>query len=98
MATIYELSKRWPGPLLRCYLDRIHHPEHLEKRQYVKFDKKLAEKLECEECKVVIGTPFIYEKEERPAYHMRPGFFAIKKVRKKSKSESKWVQYLGCCT
>lgn len=86
---IMSYQKDGPGPLLRCYLDRIHHPEYLEKRQYVEFEKKLAEKLECKECKAVIGTPFIYEKEERPAYHMRPGFFAIKKVRKKSKSGSK---------
>ena len=63
-----------------------HHPDYLEERQHIKFDKKTAPKLECQGCKVVIGTPFIYEKEKRPAYHMGPGSFSVKKrIRKTSK-------------
>jgi hypothetical protein len=73
-------QKDGPGPLLRCYIDRIVYPENLAQRQYEVFDKSTASKLECRSCKVVIGSPIIYEKETRPAYHMRPGFFAKKKV------------------
>lgn len=77
---IMSYQKDGPGPLIRCYLDRIHHPEQLEKRQYEGFDKKLSQKLECPCCQVVVGSPIIYEKENRPAYHLRPGFFSLKKI------------------
>ncbi len=73
-------QKDGPGPLLRCYLDRIHHPEFLEKRQYGEFNKQVALQLICEACKEVIGVPIVYEKEDRPAYHMRPGFFSTKSI------------------
>lgn len=73
-------QKDGPGPLVRCYLDRIHHPDFLMQRQDEPFDKKMAPKLECPSCQVVIGSPIIYEKENRPAYHLRPGFFSHKKI------------------
>lgn len=84
---IMSYQKDGPGPLLRCYLDRIHHPVEIKKRQYELFDKNTVPKLECSQCKVVIGTPIIYEKEERPAYHMRPGLFTIKKLCRQKKSK-----------
>lgn len=77
---IMSYQKDGPGPLLRCYLDRIHHPEILEKRQYEAFDKRTTQKLTCSFCHTVIGSPIIYEKEDRPAYHLRPGFFSLKKI------------------
>lgn len=77
---VMSYQKDGPGPLLRCYLDRIHHPEELSKRQDEPFDKKTAPKLECPHCQTVIGAPMIYEKETRPAYHLRPGFFVLKKL------------------
>jgi len=79
-AYVMSYQKDGPGPLLRCYLDRIHHPEILEKRQYEDFHKKTALKLSCPSCLVVIGSPIIYEKENRPAYHLRPGFFVLQKA------------------
>ena len=79
-AHIMHYQKDGPGPLLRCYLDRIHSPKELHKRQYAEFNKKSFPKLICESCSIVIGSPIIYEKENRPAYHMRPGFFAHKKI------------------
>jgi hypothetical protein len=77
---LMSYQKDGPGPLKRCYLDRIHHPEYLEKRQYDVFDKKTALKLMCEACQAVIGIPIIYEKEDRPAYYMNVGSFTAKKV------------------
>lgn len=82
---IMSYQKDGPGPLLRCYLDRIHHPKELEKRQHLIFEKKTAEKLACANCNEVVGTPIIYEKENRPAYHMRQGFFSFKKVKRVKK-------------
>jgi hypothetical protein len=78
---IMSYQKDGPGPLLRCYLDRIHYPEALKARQYLEFEKQSAPKLECEHCGIVIGNPIVYEKENRPAYHMRPSFFIHKKMR-----------------
>ncbi len=75
-------QKDGPGPLLRCYLDRIHHPENLKQRQYDNFEKTSAAPLVCEGCSNVIGTPMIYEKEERPAYAMRVGFSTLRKVKR----------------
>lgn len=77
---VMHYQKDGPGPLLRCYLDRIHHPEDLHNRQHTTFNKKTTPKLNCNGCSTVIGSPIIYEKENRPAYHMRPGFFAHKKI------------------
>lgn len=77
---VMSYQKDGPGPLLRCYLDRIHHPEGLAERQGHFFDKNTSPKLERPSCKVVIGSPIIYEKETRPAYHLRPGFFSLKKI------------------
>ena len=79
-AYIMHYQKDGPGPLLRCYLDRIHHPEELHKRQYTPFNKKTFPQLSCNSCTETIGSPIIYEKENRPAYHMRPGFFMHKKL------------------
>jgi hypothetical protein len=79
-AYVMSYQKDGPGPLLRCYLDRIHHPENLEKRQYEVFHKKTDLKLACPVCHVVIGSSFIYEKEDRPAYHLRPGLFVSNKI------------------
>ena len=76
---IMSYQKDGPGPLLRCYIDRIHYPEKLEKRQHEAFNKKTAPHLVCDSCNTVIGSPIVYESEDRPAYHMRPGFFVIEK-------------------
>jgi hypothetical protein len=77
---IMHYQKDGPGPLLRCYLDRIHYPEELHNRQYTLFNKKTFPQLSCNSCTTIIGLPIIYEKENRPAYHMRPGFFMHKKL------------------
>jgi hypothetical protein len=77
---IMSYQKDGPGPLLRCYLDRIHHPESLSERQKQVFDKNESPKLSCVECNEVVGQPMIYEKESRPAYNMVPGSFKRKKI------------------
>ena len=77
---LMHYQKDGPGPLLRCYLDRIHYPEQLNSLQHIEFNKKSTPKLECSSCGIVIGIPFIYEKENLPAYHMRSGLFSRKKM------------------
>lgn len=78
---LMSYQKDGPGPLLRCYLDRIHHPEALKNRQFEVFNKSTALHLKCSSCETVIGSPILYEKEDRPAYHLRPGFFSMTIVR-----------------
>ena len=77
---IMYYQKDGPGPLLRCYLDRIHYPKLLEKRQRKTFKKDTFPKLQCPSCQTVIGFPTIYKKENRPAYDLRCGFFSLKKI------------------
>ena len=50
-------QKDGPGPLKRCYLDRIHYPKSTDQQP-----------LKCSSCKALIGTKYIYEKEDRLAY------------------------------
>ncbi len=73
-------QKDGPGPLLRCYWDRIHYPKALGPKLCALSNLSLAPVLLCSFCRVVIGTPMIYEKEHRFAYHMRLGFFSAKKI------------------
>jgi len=80
LSYLMSYQKDGQGPLLRCYLDRIHHPKNLEARQYGAFDEKISPQLTCSTCHAVIGVPMIYKKENRPAYHMIPGTFRAKKI------------------
>jgi hypothetical protein len=52
------------GPLLRLYRDRI-----------VDSRKPISAKgaLRCATCNEMMGTPMIYAKESRPAFHLVPG-------------------------
>lgn len=77
---LMHYQKDGPGPLLRCYLDRIHEPENLHLRQYLNFDKKTFPQLKCDSCSNIIGYPIIYEKENRPTYHMKVGSFSYSKI------------------
>lgn len=67
---VMSYQKDGPGALLRCYLDRIHAPEHLEDRQNLQFDVRTFPRLRCNSCNVIIGVPMVYQLESRPAYKM----------------------------
>jgi hypothetical protein len=58
--------------LKRLYLDRIFEPEYL---------KNQSSNLVCSSCQTVIGTLYIYEKENRLAYLLKQGSFT-KKINK----------------
>ncbi|OGY59222.1 MAG: hypothetical protein A3H06_02345 [Candidatus Colwellbacteria bacterium RIFCSPLOWO2_12_FULL_44_13] len=64
---LLSYQKDGVGHLKRLYLDRIQ-----------KFEKEKAAKLlVCKSCKNILGTYFLYEKENRPAYRLNLG--AVKK-------------------
>lgn len=79
-AYLMSYQKDGPGPLLRCYLDRIHHPDALAQRQHETFEKKSFPKLTCTSCESVIGFPVTYKKEKRAAYHLVPTSFVLKRL------------------
>lgn len=68
---IYQ--KDGPGPLLRCYLDRIAWPENLPALSPVI----------CKNCNTVIGIPMVYEKENRLAFRMISENFNKKNYKQK---------------
>ena len=71
-------QKDGPGALLRMYLDRIFAPPALVALQYRSSGKKDIPTLQCPKCRVLIGTPMIYELENRLAFRMVRGTFAKK--------------------
>ena len=71
-------QKDGPGTLFRLYLDRIFAPESLANLQEITDISKVPD-LRCPSCKVVIGTPYIWEEEFRKAYLLKQGSF-IKKI------------------
>jgi ribosomal protein S27E len=74
MIAIYQ--KDGPGPLYRCYADRIIWPKNLvpASTRYARDMPKLA----CRECGAVVGTPSRYRKhgENRLAFNMAEGSFS----------------------
>lgn len=68
LVAIYQ--KDGPGNLRRMYLDRIFDPIY-------SFDNSLK----CKSCGIILGTPVIYEKENRKAFRLYQDA-VVKKIRK----------------
>jgi L-amino acid N-acyltransferase YncA len=66
IVAIYQ--KDGPGNLRRMYLDRIFYPENLTNLQNLNL-KDIPE-LKCSKCGQILGSPYIYEKESRPAFRL----------------------------
>jgi ribosomal protein S27E len=76
---LFLYQKDGPGPLKRAYLDRILAPEILSSYQHEKLIT--VPNLACLKCGVVVGSPYVYAKEKRPAFLLNPSAF-LKKVGK----------------
>jgi len=74
---IATYQKDGPGPLKRMYIDRIFFPQNLVNLQKIAIKK--IPNLICSKCKQIIGIPYIYKKEERPAFRLFEGS-VIKKI------------------
>jgi len=74
LVLVYQ--KDGPGPLLRCYLDRIAWPNVY--RELSSRATKMADLTNvcCPNCQNQLGSPMIYQKEKRLAYFMRKGAFS----------------------
>lgn len=66
---IYQ--KDGTGILKRLYLDRVVSPKNIVKKQ----------KLECDNCKTILGVVMLYERENRPAYRLFAGAIGKKIVK-----------------
>jgi hypothetical protein len=73
-------QKDGPGVLYRLYLDRIVAPHEVATLQNVGDISRIPD-LVCRSCRAVIGTPYIWEEESRPAYLLKDGS-VFKKVGK----------------
>ncbi len=66
-------QKDGPGPLWRCYLDRIFAPPELATLQHRVSHKREMSNLTCPQCGKLLGVPDVYEPENRLAYRLRRG-------------------------
>jgi hypothetical protein len=76
---IATYQKDGPGNLLRLYMDRIMSGENLIGLQYKNI--KDIPPLRCDKCELIIGMPYIYEKENRKAFRIIQDAI-IKKIKK----------------
>lgn len=74
-------QKDGPGLLKRMYLDRIFSPEKLVKLQSIAIKK--VPNLVCLKCKQIVGIPYIYQKEKRPAFRLFEGSVTKKIIKVK---------------
>src|SRR4051812_46742649 len=68
---ILMYQKDGPGELRRLYIDRIIKPEgfsKLEKKPIAKIPELI-----CQNCKRILGIPYIYKKENRKAFRLFVG-------------------------
>ncbi len=72
-------QKDGPGPLKRMYLDRIFAPGTLVNLKELPLKK--IPPLRCQNCKQVIGLPFLYKKEERHSFRLFEGSVSKKIVK-----------------
>ena len=70
-------QKDGPGALIRLYLDRIFEPKDKAQLQFITEYKKIPN-LVCPKCGALIGTPMIYEPENRWAIRLQRGAFSKK--------------------
>ncbi len=72
---LISYQKDGPGPLLRCYLDRIHQKFYFQQE-----NESMEKNLFCPNCNQQVGIYSIYTKENRPSYEMVEGssyFFIV---------------------
>jgi len=67
-AKVLVYQKDGPGPLKRLYLDRIFAPEKLTNWQNMPLAKIFH--LACGQCRTILGIPYVYPKEKRPAFRL----------------------------
>lgn len=78
---LFFYQKDGPGILKRMYLDRIY-----DSNKYSGLESKPLKsipQLNCPKCKILIGVPYVYEKENRLAFRLFVGGIIKKIVKSK---------------
>lgn len=75
---MFIYQKDGPGPLLRCYVDRILYPQQYIPKN-IRYVRQMP-KLTCNDCDALIGTPARYKRhgENRLAFNMIKASFKKK--------------------
>lgn len=68
-----DYQKDGPGRLLRCYADRIYHPQALRKKTFTRNELSNVDSLICEKCNTVLAMPIIYTRQ-KPKPELRPAY------------------------
>ena len=78
---LFYYQKDGPGIIKRLYLDRIYQSEEYQKLE----NKPLKEipQLICPSCRKLLGMPYLFQKEKRPAFRMFVGAITKKIVKSK---------------
>lgn len=79
---VLTYQKDGPGNLRRLYLDRIFFPDQMVGLQYQNL--KDIPQLKCQKCDEVLGTPYVYPKENRKAFRLYQDS-VVKKIKKMNK-------------
>lgn len=76
---LFYYQKDGPGPLKRMYLDRIIKPEKYSGLETAPINK--VPQLVCPDCKELLAVPYIYKKENRPAFKVFVGVITKKIIK-----------------
>ncbi len=79
-AHVLLYQKDGPGVLYRLYLDRIFAPQELTNLQDAD-EVSHVPNLTCRSCGALLGTPYIWEEENRKAFLLKDGS-VVKKIGK----------------
>ncbi len=90
LIAVYQ--KDGPGNLRRLYMDRIVSPERLIGFQHK--DIKDIFPLRCDRCDLIVGMPYVYEKEKRKAFRVIHGAIA-RRLRKSHNQKNKGKKYFS---
>lgn len=72
---VLDYQKDGPAPLVRMYVDRIHHPRDLQEHTFSAETISSTAPLRCWNCEELLAEPIIYRREgpypeTRPAYRI----------------------------
>lgn len=96
-AWVMDYQKDGPGPLLRCYTDRIHKPAVLRKESFSVRNLGRTSALCCLQCDTELGKPFIYRRKEDKARNKltenRPAYLVLSDTLPESDTEIPRIEY-----
>lgn len=96
-AWVMDYQKDGPGPLLRCYTDRIHEPAILRVDSFSVRNLGLASPLSCSACSTKLGQPFIYRRKQDKARNKltenRPAYLVLTEPSSPSETSVPRIEY-----